>query len=140
MHGVQKMAGLELELDNLDGLDESIQSLYIENGDKFKLNVNGLDDAVAGKPALIAEREARKQANEKLNALQAQMQAAKDAAEKEKQDQMLANGEFEGLLKSAVEKQEALQNQILEMQQNSDKEKIGIAALKIGSMNLVKKC
>ena len=57
---------LKLKLDNLDGLDENLQSLYTEVDGKFNLNVEGVpvdktEDVTKLKTALDAERAISKQ-------------------------------------------------------------------------------
>lgn len=54
---------LELTLDSLDGLDESIQKLYQKGEDgKFRLQVKGIEDTNGLKSALEKERSAKRDA------------------------------------------------------------------------------
>lgn len=74
---------LKLELDTLDGVDESIAGLYEQKGDKYRLKVEGVED-VSGLKAKIAEllgekKEAERKAREREEAA---AQAAAEAAAK----------------------------------------------------------
>ena len=54
---------LELILENLDGIDESIKPLYQQGEDgKFRLQVNGIEDTTGLKTALEKERKAKREA------------------------------------------------------------------------------
>ncbi len=53
------MAALKLTVDSLDGIDDAIKPLYVEDGGKFKLSVEGIEDTTALKGALQKERKAR---------------------------------------------------------------------------------
>ena len=55
---------LKTEVENLDNVDESLHSMYVEKDGKFLLDIEGGMPDVAGlKTALASEREASKQAN-----------------------------------------------------------------------------
>ena len=56
---------LKLTLDNLDGVDEAIKALYVEQDGKFKLAVDGLEDTSGLKSALEKERKARREAEQR---------------------------------------------------------------------------
>ena len=56
---------LKLTLDSLDGVDEAIKSLYVEQDGKFKLAVDGLEDTSGLKSALEKERKARRDAEQR---------------------------------------------------------------------------
>jgi len=63
---------LALEIANLDGLDDAVKGLYVENDGAFKLDVSGMPDIpdVAGlKTALQSERELAKKARGDATAL-----------------------------------------------------------------------
>ena len=59
---------LKLTLDSLDGVDEGIKSLYVEQDGKFKLAVDGLEDTSGLKSALEKERKARRDAEQRAKA------------------------------------------------------------------------
>src|SRR3546814_19358677 len=52
----------KMQLDNLDGLDESLHGFYEERDGKFVLNLDGYEDPAALKRAKDYEKEARKKA------------------------------------------------------------------------------
>lgn len=56
---------LKLTLDTLDGVDEAIKALYVEQDGKFKLAVDGLEDTSGLKSALEKERKARREAEQR---------------------------------------------------------------------------
>lgn len=75
---------LKLELASLDGLDDTIRALYKKDGDKFRLQVDGLPD-VSGLKAkneeLLAETKAEREKRQALEKAQAE---AEETAAKEK--------------------------------------------------------
>ncbi|HSW65279.1 MAG TPA: hypothetical protein VLH56_18505 [Dissulfurispiraceae bacterium] len=60
---------LQLVVDSLDGMDDSIRSLYVESNGKFTLDVDGIDKAESVQTAIRREREARKEAEKRLKEL-----------------------------------------------------------------------
>lgn len=91
---------LKFEVDNLDGLDDSIKTLYTEEGGKFRLGVEGLpagEDVSGLKTALASERDARKAAEKKTKETET---AAAAAATKKAEEK----GDFEQLFKSSQDK------------------------------------
>ena len=99
--------GLELELDNIDSLDDATKSLYVKDGDKFKLN------------AVVAEFQSRvgkmdSKISELLKETKQFKGKARDAAEQEAlkaqelEDKKLAdlekNKDFDAYKKSMAEK------------------------------------
>ncbi len=57
---------LDYVLDSLEGLEESVQALYVEKDGSFLLDVSGIDTGDELKGALEKEREARRKAERKL--------------------------------------------------------------------------
>lgn len=50
------MAALKLVIDSLDGIDDAVKALYVEDNGKFKLDVDGIEDTSGLKTALQKER------------------------------------------------------------------------------------
>lgn len=71
---------LKLELDNLDGLDDSVKSFYEEKYGKFRLKVDGVPDVSGLKnkvdQLLTEKKEADRKAKEAAEAAEAERQAA----------------------------------------------------------------
>lgn len=88
---------LKFELDTLDGVDEAVAALYEQKGDKFRLKVEGIDPADELKEALRKEREDRKAAKERADALERE---ARDRADEDARKR----GDSEALEKSWQEK------------------------------------
>lgn len=88
---------LKFELDTLEGVDEAVAGLYEQKGDKFRLKVEGIDPADELKEALRKEREDRKAAKERADALE------REARERADEDAR-KRGDSEALEKSWQEK------------------------------------
>lgn len=131
--GTGCIAMLELELDSLDQLDESLKSLYEEKEGSFRLKVNGLDDAIAGKSALIKEREARKQANEKLAANEAERQAEEAKRQAAEQESLKEKGEFQTLYNSEQEKTKTANERYETLLKTIANDKIDSTAVRIAA-------
>ena len=95
---------LKLKLKSLDGLDDTIKSLYEEKDGEYVLSVDGVEDTGALKRAKDHEKEARKEAEMKVKELQDAMQKIeqqqKDALDKNARE----NNDVEALEKSWKEK------------------------------------
>jgi len=115
---------LELELDSVEGLDDSVKSLYVENGDKFKLDVSGIEDTSGLKSALQHERDERKRAKDELKTLRGEIDSNNLKAAEEK-------GDFEQLHKSAMQENEKLKTQITERDVRDDKNMVNREAMRI---------
>jgi len=61
---------LEYTVENLDGVDESLHSLYVAGDKGFTLSVNGLEDVSGLKSALKSERDINKENKVKLTDLE----------------------------------------------------------------------
>ena len=66
-------AKLKLQLDNLDGLEDQVKSLYEEREGKFHLAVDGYEDPAALKRAKDHEKRARQDAEQKVRDLETQL-------------------------------------------------------------------
>lgn len=117
---------LQFEVESLDAVDESLQSLYQEHDGKFRLAVEGIDPADELKGALRKEREERKAATERAQALE----AAQKAAEREKAEQ---KGEFEKLWKQSEEERATSDAKYKELQQQIQDKDIDSALNSIGA-------
>lgn len=87
---------IAFQLENLDGVDESLHGLYEENEGKFQLKVDGLpevEDTTALKNAKEHEKQARLDLEKKLKAIEKEKQDAID-------DKARASGDVEALEKS----------------------------------------
>ena len=127
------IAMLELELDSLDGLDESLQSFYEEKDGQFRLKVNGLDDAIAGKTALIKERQARKEANEKLALYEAEKKELEDKRKQEQEEALRQGGEFQTLYDQEKQNSKAAQERYEKLMSTIANDKIETNAVKIAA-------
>lgn len=96
---------LEFEIDNIDDLDDSVKALYVPHGDKFRLDVNGIDPADELKSALNKERQDRKDAKQQLADFQASQAELQRKADEEK-------GEFKSLYEREQEDKRSLQERI----------------------------
>lgn len=100
---------LKFEVDSLDGLDEGIAGLYEQRGDKFRLKVEGIDPADELKEALRKEREERKAAKERAEALEREArERAEEAARKAGDTEALERSWQEKLAKREAELMDAL--------------------------------
>lgn len=92
--------GLKYQLDNLDGLDESVKTLYTEKDGKFVLGIEGLpqQEDVSGLKAKNAELLAEKKEIER------KAREAEDAARLEREEAARKSGNVEELERSWTEK------------------------------------
>jgi len=128
--------GLEYQIDSLDGLDESIAGLYIQDEDKYVLEVQGLpktelpsnySDPVELKSALQKERTAKRELEkelkkfknfdvEKYEQTQKELQQIREneQLQKEKEAEEIARrtGEWENQKKTLLEKHSETLNSI----------------------------
>jgi hypothetical protein len=104
------MAKLNLTVDSLDGLDEATKSLYVQEGDKFKLDVDGIEDTSGLKNALQAERKIANALDKKIKGYEKLGKTPEEIAELvEKQEQIDRSqaekrGEFDKILAQVNEK------------------------------------
>lgn len=95
---------LKLTLDNLDGLDESLHSLYEERDGKFHLLIDGYEDPAALKRAKDHEKEARKKAEKELKDLRAELDELKEKLEDGDVDKNRKKGDVAALEQSYKDK------------------------------------
>ena len=110
--------GLKYQLDTLDGLDDSVKSLYTEKEGKFVLGIEGLPqpEDVSGLKAKVDELLGEKKAAEK------KAREAEEAARLEREELARKSGNVEELEKSWSEKynrREAELNGTLEQERNT---------------------
>lgn len=100
---------LKLEIDTLEGVDESVKGLYEQQGDKFRLKVEGVED-VSGLKAKNAEllAELKAKAAREKEASEAARKAAEDAAKKSGDVEALEKSWQDKLAKSLAERDEKL--------------------------------
>ena len=95
---------LKLELESLDGIDDSLKGFYSEADGKYRLNVDGVEDTGALKRAKEHEKEARKAAEAKARELADQIAALQKAQEQNRDEGHRKAGDVEALDKSWQEK------------------------------------
>lgn len=117
---------LQFEVDSLEGLDEGIKGLYSEHEGKYRLQVDGIDDAAELKEALRKEREERAAAKTKLTEFE---KAQADAERKRLEEKQ----EFESLYKSEQENKGKLAQELEDLKVNIANEKRTTEALKVAS-------
>lgn len=117
------MLKLNITAEELAALDDNLKSFYIADGDKFKLGVEGLEDTGALKRAKDREAQAAKEAKERAEALQAELDEIKEREADADKDSKRKKGDIEALEKSwketadrrekvALDKLEALKGQV----------------------------
>lgn len=128
---------LELNIDSLEGLDESLHGLYVKGDSGYTLDVTGVEDVKGLKTALGSEREANKTAKQKLKELEDEKEEAqrkileeqgkyKELTEKEKADRLLAQKELGDLkTKIANQKRDAMVKD-LALGMTTDKDEVDI--------------
>ena len=109
---------LKFQLDSLEGVDEAIQTMYVEKGGKYVLNIEGLPqpEDVTGLKAKVDELLGEKKAAEKAR------KDAEDAARLEREESARKSGNVEELEKSWSEKysrREAELNGLLEQERGT---------------------
>ncbi len=117
---------LVFEIDSFDGLEESIKSLYKPHGEKFRLDVSGIDPADELKGALQREREERKAAKARAEQLEREKAAAEEERLREK-------SEFKELYEREKSAAQKLKEEWEAEKLATKKEKINNAALQIGA-------
>ena len=116
---------LVFEIDSLDGLEESVKSLYKPHGEKFRLDVSGIDPADELKSALQREREERKAAKARAEQLEREKAEAEEERLREK-------SEFKELYEREKSAAQKLREEWEAEKAATNKEKINSAAVKIG--------
>lgn len=94
---------LQLVVDSLETVPETVRSLYVQEGDKFKLDVSGIEDTSGLKSALQKEREAARTAAKQASAWASlgktpeEIQELLEAQRKAEEDKAAKGGEWEKL-------------------------------------------
>ena len=117
---------LAFEIDSLDELEESVKSLYKPHGEKFRLDVSGIDPADELKGALQREREERKAAKARAEQLEREKAAAEEERLREK-------SEFKELYEREKSAAQKMKEEWEAEKLATKKEKINNAALQIGA-------
>ena len=117
---------LAFEVDSLDGLEESVKSLYKEHSGKFRLDVSGIDPADELKGALQREREERKAAKARADQLEREKAEAEEVRLREK-------SEFKELYEREKSAAQKMKEDWEAEKAATNKEKIHSAALEIAA-------
>ena len=94
---------LQLVIDSLESVAEPMRGLYQPDGDKFRLDVAGIEDTTGLKSALQKEREAAKTATKQATAWASlgktpeEIQALLEAQAQAEHDKLTKNGEWDKL-------------------------------------------
>lgn len=111
---------LQLVVDSLDALPENVRDLYQQDGEKFRLQLDGYEDPVGLKSALQKERDAAKQAQKQASAWSQlgktpeEIQQILEAQRKAEEDKAVKGGEWEKL-KAQMLEQAAKEREKLEL-------------------------
>ena len=128
---------LKFEVNNLDGIDESLHSFYEQSENGYRLKVEGIDPADEIKGALRKEREANKEAKAKLMELEKMRDEAerkaleeqgkyKELSERERNERLNAQKQFEELQKKVATTKSDLMIRQLAQTMTSDATEIDI--------------
>lgn len=104
------MAALQLTVDSLDAIPENIRTLYRPDGEKFRLDVDGVENTDGLKSALQKEREAAKNATKEVNAWKAlgktpeEIQEALNKQRDFEDQQLMTEKKFEELQEKRTER------------------------------------
>ncbi len=91
---------LNINADDHAKLDDAIKALYVADGDNFKLTVDGLEDTGALKRAKDREALAAKEAKERADTLQAELDEIRAREAEGDKDTKRKKGDIEALEKS----------------------------------------
>ena len=117
---------LDFEIDSLDGVDESLKSLYKEHKGKFRLDVTGIDPADELKRTVTNVKRERDEAKEKARFLEEQRVAAEEERLREK-------SEFKELYEREKSAAQKMKEDWEAEKAATNKEKIHSAALEIAA-------
>lgn len=95
---------LKIKTDSLDEIDEKFHDLYEKTDDGYQLKVEGVEDTGALKRAKDHEKQARKEAEQRLREAQEQLDAINAAKAQAEEDKLRKSGDIEALEKSWQEK------------------------------------
>lgn len=122
------MLKFEIDQEAFEALEESQQALYDKHGDKYRLQVEGIDPADELKEALRKEREERAEAKRKLQEFEQQQTEAERKRMEEQQ-------QFEELYKTEQTQKSELQKQLEELKRGiADKERNETALTIVGDL------
>ena len=107
-----------------DALEESQQKLYEKNGEGYRLEVEGIDDAAELKEALRKEREDRAEAKRKLKEYESE-------AEKRERERLEKTQEWEQLSKADKDRADRLEREMGEMRDTISNEKRNASAASV---------
>lgn len=91
---------LKMQLDTLEGLDESLHELYVEKDGKFTLQLEGYEDPGALMRAKQHEKDARQKAEKELRDLRAEFDTFREEVQAERDEKSRKKGNIEDLDKS----------------------------------------
>lgn len=117
---------LDFEIDSLDGVDESLKSLYKEHKGKFRLDVTGIDPADELKRTVTNVKRERDEAKEKARILEEQRIAAEEERLREK-------SEFKELYEREKSAAQKMKEDWEAEKAATNKEKLHSAALEIAA-------
>lgn len=144
--------GLKFEIDSLDGVGEAVKGFYTKHGDKYRLDVEGIDPADELKEALKKEQDLRKAESdakrierEKREALEAEKAEAElrraeeagefkklHASEKDKNAKLVAD--FEAYRKATEHKEISMASLDMARSLTRDDKRAELLAEKIASL------
>lgn len=94
---------LQLVVESLESIPENVRSLYQQDGDKFRLQIDGYEDPAGLKSALQKERETAKSASKQAQAWASlgkspeEIQQLLESQRKSEEDKAAKNGEWDKL-------------------------------------------
>lgn len=102
---------LKMQLDNLDGVDETLHAMYEERDGKFHLLLDGYEDPAALKRAKDHEKDARKKAEKELKDLRAEFDELKESIEAQNDDKNRKKGDLAAVEQSYKDKIEKMKEE-----------------------------
>lgn len=127
---------LQLVVDSLDGMDDSIRSLYVESNGKFTLDVDGIDKAESVQTAIRREREARKEAEKRLKELGNLSREDIDELESLRAEAAKARGAEELVARErtrAARERETLEKQLSELRARAESKALESTAMELAA-------
>lgn len=106
---------LPLIVDQLDSVDESVRSFYVEDSGKYRLDLDGYEDPKNLKSALEKERQAAKDAKKLISEMQRKydgidpdkVKGLLSKLENDEEAKLLAEGKLDEVVNKRIEKQRA---------------------------------
>jgi hypothetical protein len=114
--------GLKAFVDNLDGIDTVLQTLYVKDANgKFRLDADGVEDVTGLKSALEKERKDRKTATDALREFQErfkdidpdQTRAIMGRVANDEEARLIAEGKIDQVIEKRTEKQRSAQERMV---------------------------